>query len=124
MDNKRVIIYSEVFKRKVVSEIEKGIFTRSGARLHYGISGKMTVYRWCEKYGNPLQLNRKPKVKSIKRTVKQEKLIKEVEQAERIKGLEKALVDAQLHIQTLKLVIDIAEEQFDIKIRKKSGSKQ
>ena len=72
MDNKRVIIYSGVFKRKVVSEIEKGILTRSGARLHYGISGKMTVYRWCEKYGNPLELQPKSKLKSMKRTVKPE----------------------------------------------------
>lgn len=124
MDSKRVIIYSEVFKRKVVSEIEKGILTRSGARLHYGISGKMTVYRWCEKYGNALKLQPKTKLKYMKRTVKPKQSAKEVEQSERIKGLEKALVDAQLHIQTLKTVIDIAEEQFDIKIEKKFGSKQ
>ena len=124
METKKVIIYSEVFKRKVVSEIEKGIFTRFGASLHYGISGKMTVYRWCEKYGNPLELQPNPKVNPMKRTVKQEQSAKEEEQAERIKALEKALVDAQLHIQTLKTVIDIAEEQFDIKIKKKFGSKQ
>ena len=60
----------------------------------------------------------------MKHTSKEDQSTKEVEQAERIKGLEKALVDAQLHIQTLKTVINIAEEQFDIKIEKKFGSKQ
>ena len=124
MDTKKVIIYSDVFKRKVVSEIEKGIFTKHSARLHYDISGKMTVYRWCEKYGNALQLQSKPKVNSMEHTSKQEQSAKEAEQAERIKGLEKALVDAQLHIQTLKTAINIAEERFDIKIEKKFGSKQ
>ncbi len=124
MVTKKVIVYSEVFKRKVVSEIEKGIFTRSGARQHYGISGKMTVYHWCEKYGNSLPLKLNSKVKFMKQTSKQAQTAKELEQAERIKGLERALVDEQLHIQTLKTVIDIAEAQFDIKIEKKFGSKQ
>jgi hypothetical protein len=124
MDKQKVIIYSEIFKRKVVSEIENGIFTRSGARQHYGISGKMTVYRWCEKYGNSLYNQPNSKIKSMTRTSKREPSVKELEQTERIKSLEKALVDAQLHIQTLKTAIDIAEEQFDIKIQKKFGTKQ
>ena len=38
--------------------------------------------------------------------------------------LEKALAEAKLKIAALEIMIDLAEQQFKIKIRKKSGAKQ
>jgi hypothetical protein len=39
-------------------------------------------------------------------------------------GLEQQLAEAQLKIRALETMIDIAEEQLKIDIRKKSGAKQ
>ncbi len=43
---------------------------------------------------------------------------------ERIKVLEHALQEAQLKIAALNTLIDVAEEQLKINIRKKPGAKQ
>ena len=39
-------------------------------------------------------------------------------------ALKKALEDAQLKISALNTLIDVAEDQFKIKIRKKAGARQ
>ncbi len=41
-----------------------------------------------------------------------------------VQPLQKALEDAQLKIEALNTMIDVAEEQLKIDIRKKSGTKQ
>ena len=41
-----------------------------------------------------------------------------------VKALQKALEDAQLKILALNTLIDVAEEQLQINIRKKPGAKQ
>ena len=122
--NSKLVIYSEVFKRKVVSEIERGIFTKVGAAAHYGIAGNSTIYRWYKKYGD-VSLTKSGKHESSRKQSRRDVApSKEHKQAERINQLEMALVDAQLHIQTLRKAIEIAEEHFDIQIEKKFGSKQ
>ncbi|MCK4358836.1 MAG: transposase, partial [Candidatus Cloacimonetes bacterium] len=45
--------YSEAFKRKVISDIQDGIYSPWRAMQIYGIGGKMTIYKWIAKY-NPI----------------------------------------------------------------------
>ena len=49
---KKVIRYSEAFKKKVVDEIARGKFTSPyAAQKADGIRGQMTVTKWIRKYG-------------------------------------------------------------------------
>ena len=43
--------YSITFKLSVVSEIEHGNISVTGAQRKYGIQGNATVIRWLRKYG-------------------------------------------------------------------------
>ncbi len=51
MKQKTALCYSEVFKRKVVKEIEDGVLTISQARTIYNIGGSSTLKRWINEYG-------------------------------------------------------------------------
>ena len=42
-------IYSEVFKRQVVSEFERGLFTKAELRRRYNILGSSCIPRWLKK---------------------------------------------------------------------------
>ena len=44
-------IYSEAFKRQVVSEFERGLFTKAELRRRYNILGNSCIPRWLKKYG-------------------------------------------------------------------------
>jgi transposase len=107
------VAYSEAFKRRVVSEIERGLLTETSARGKYGIGGKMTVGRWRRKYGKRARVGGKMK----------DQLSKEAMQ-ERIRLLEEALADEKLKRMAAEKVIEIAEREFKLPIRKKYGPKQ
>lgn len=103
--------YSHSFKLQVVSEIERGEISRTQARKKYGIQGNTTVLVWLRKYCSfdwkelPTML--------LKKTPEQ-----------RIKELEALLALEKEKVQVLNIAIDIADEMFDIDIRKKYTPKQ
>lgn len=112
------IRYSEAFKRKVVSEIEEGKISRGGARRKYDIGGHMTVDRWCRRYGSLERLGIRVRVETLKEGDK------EKAREERIRQLEVALADEKLKVMALETLIDVAERDLKVSIRKKSGTKQ
>ena len=117
MSEQRLIIrYSPALKRKVVEEIESGKFTVGEVRRIYDIKGAETISRWLRRFGREHLLNRVIRVE-----MKDEKdKLKELERQKR--ELESALAQAHLKILSLETMIDIAEERFDIKIKKKSDT--
>ena len=44
--------YSISFKLSVVSEIERGEISVTGAQKKYGVQGDRTITNWLRKYGN------------------------------------------------------------------------
>lgn len=110
--------YSEAFKRKVVSEVERGLLTREGAKRKYGIGGSTTVDRWCRRYGACERLG----VEVIVHTPKERDERRELR--ERVRQLEKALADEKLKSMALETMIEVAERELKVPIRKKSGAKQ
>lgn len=115
-EQRSVIRYSPAFKRKVVEEIESGKFTVGEIRRIYDIRGSDTIERWLKKFGREHLLSRVIRVE-----MKDEKdRLKELERQKR--ELESALAQAHLKILSLETMIDIAEDQFDIKIKKKSDT--
>ena len=112
--------YSMSFKLQVVEEVEAGRLSLSQASRKYGIQGSHTVKRWIEKYGN---LGQAYQLRSKMRTPEQEILalrqkIKELERQN--KRLSKELEHSDQKASFFDLMIDIAEEEFKIPIRKKS----
>lgn len=106
--------YGIAFKLQVVSEVEKGDFTWLQAQRKYGIQGEGAVLVWLRKFGT-LDWST-PKVHDLSS--------KEKTPDQRIKELEAALELEQQKNLLLTTVIDIAEKQYGLAIRKKPSPKQ
>jgi transposase-like protein len=105
--------YSEAFKRQVVSEFERGLFTKAELRRRYTILGNSCISRWLKKYGKFTYQDNL----TIGRPMKDL-------QQQRIKELEAQLVKKEEELRIFKRFIEIAERELKIDIVKKSGSKQ
>ena len=117
--------YSHAFKIQVVSEVESGEISLTGALRKYGIQSGSTIRNWLMKFGN---LDRRYEVK-IKQMKSPEQKILELEQKLRLlekknKSLERQVDLADKKAIFFDMMIDIAEEEFKIPIRKKSLSNQ
>ena len=106
-------IYSEAFKRQVVSEFERGLFTKAELRRRYNILDNSCLPRWLKKYG---KFTYEDKL-TIGRPMKDP-------QQQRIKELEAQLAKKEEELKVFKRFIEIAERELKIDIVKKSGSKQ
>lgn len=106
--------YGLAFKLQVVAEVEKGELTYKQSQRRYGIQGRSTVLAWLRKYGSlDWSIPGKHYMPSKEKTPEQ-----------RIKELETALREEQLKTKLLNTVIDIAEKQYGMVIRKKSSPRQ
>ncbi|MGQ8335844.1 transposase [Sunxiuqinia sp. A32] len=108
-------IYEESFKRRVVSEVLRGQISKAEAHRRYDIAGHCTILNWIRKFeAQTLQIT---PMKPDSHTSKEDLL-------KRIEELERQVEDEKLRSEALSLMIDIAEKQLDIQIRKKPGTKQ
>lgn len=107
--------YSDSLKQEVVREIKCGNISKAEARVKYDIRGHSCVLKWIRKFDGKLPDNRY--IMDYKKSDK-EALIN------RIKELERQLEDEQIRSFGLSKMIDIAEDQLKISIRKKSVTKQ
>ena len=112
--------YSQSFKMQVVQEIERGELSITGSLLKYGIQSHGTVLNWLRKFGNFDWENQTPShmAKSP------EQKILELEQKVRLLEKQKAFLEHQIDRSERKAVlfdmmIDLAEKEFNIPIRKK-----
>jgi transposase-like protein len=116
--------YTMSFKLQVISEIEQGELTKSQAKAKYGIQGDSTITNWLKKYGNFDWENQS----NISMSKSPEQRILELE--EKIKLLEKQKARAE-HLAEradkkailFDMMIDLAEKEFNIPIRKNSKPK-
>lgn len=106
--------YTLAFKISVVEAVERGDHTWLQAQRKYGIQGKSTVLVWLRKLGT-LDWTL-PKVHDLSS--------KEKTPEQRIKELEAALELEQQKNMLLNKIIDVAESQFGLSIRKKPLPKQ
>lgn len=106
--------YTLAFKLSVVEEVEKGSLSYKQAQRKYGIQGRSTVLVWLRKLGTlDWSLPQLRQLSSKEKTPEQ-----------RIKELEAALdLEKQKNL-LLTTVIDIAEKQYGLAIRKKPLPKQ
>lgn len=109
------------FKRSVVRAVKSGRLTIVEAQQTYGIGSSTTIKIWIEQFKhenadlgfvNDSEMKKKPAQDNT------------ADSNQDIKALQKALEDAQLKVAALNTLIDVAEEQLKINIRKKPGAKQ
>jgi len=117
--------YSMTFKLSVVSEIERGEISVTSAKNKYGIQGSHTVVTWLRKYGTFDWENQTP---SNMPKNKDQKIL-ELEQKIRLLEKQKAFLEKQAENSDKKaiffdMMIDMAEKEFNIPIRKNSLPEQ
>lgn len=117
--------YSMSFKLQVVQEVERGELSVKGAQRRYGIQGNTTVINWLRKYGNFDWENQTPS--NMPKT--QEQKLLELEQKVKLLEKQKAFLEHQIDRADRKAVlfdmmIDLAEKELNIPIRKKCSPEQ
>lgn len=115
---KQVNYYTDDFKQNVVNEVLNGLISKDEARRRYGIRGKSAVLNWMRKFDASKSSNIMPRKRNDTLTKSKEEL-----EAENLR-LKQELEIEQLRSRALNVMIDIAENQFNIPIRKKSGAKR
>jgi transposase len=123
MSNKQgVTIYSEAFKWKVVQEVLQGRMSKEEARIAYGIKGKCTILYWMRKFSG----NDNYRTNHIFGENSTE-MLKPTEQKEleiRIKELEEEPRIANLRADLWLKMIEVAERDLNIDIKKKHGAQR
>lgn len=116
--------YSLTLKLQVVQEIEQGLLTTTGALSKYGIQAASTVRTWLKKYGNfdyqytiHTSMSKTPEQRILELEQQVKLLEKQKNRAEYL--AERADKKAIL----FDMMIDIAEKEFKISIRKKQEPK-
>jgi len=115
-------VYSETFKLKVVEEVLIGKYSKAEASRIYGIKGKSSILEWTRQYSGEPGYDKRGKVLSAQKTDPIEEKI--INQTIKIKKLEEALRKEKIKVLLSNKMIDIAEEEYGVAIRKKSGAKQ
>ena len=113
------------FKLQVVEEVEQGIITTGEAKRKYEIQSHATVLNWLRKFGSfdwenqtTLEMPKSPLQKLME--LEQKVLLLEKQKARLQKQVEQADKKAII----FDIMIDIAEKEYNIPIRKKSSPVQ
>ena len=117
--------YTMSFKLQIVQEIERGFLSISQVKKQYGIQSRATIVQWLRKFGNfdwdnqtPSNMSKSPEQK-----------IMELEVQVKLLEKQKALLERQAFVADKKVIIfdmliDIAEKEYQIDIRKNSTPEQ
>jgi len=108
--------FSEDFKKSKIRELEKNLSTVSDICKTYSVS-RTSVYRWIYKYSTMA----KKQVKQVVEAKSDTQKIKALE--DRIKELERIVGQKQLLLEFKDKMIEIAEADYGVDIKKKVGSK-
>ena len=110
-------LYSDEFKKEIVSIFESGKYSVPQLERLYGISNVL-IYRWIYKFST---FNEKG-FRVIEMKASSITKLKELEQ--KIKALEQAVGQKQIKIDYLEKMIDIAKEELHIDIKKNYSTPQ
>ena len=108
--------FSEEIKKKKVNELDRNLTSIAEICREYQVS-RTSVDRWINKYSRMRQKKQKQVVEAKSDTRKIGRLKDEVHELERIVG------QKQLKIDFLEKLIEIAEQEYGVDIKKKLPSK-
>ena len=117
--------YSMSFKLQVVQEIEQGSLSTHQACGKYGIQSRSTIVGWLRKFGNFDWENQTPS--NMPKSPEQK--IMELQAKVKLLEKQKAFLEQQAFVADKKVIIfdmmiDIAEKEYQIDIRKNSSPEQ
>ena len=117
--------YTMSFKLQIVQEIEQGRISITQVRKDYGIQSRSTIVQWLRKFGNFDWENQTPSIMSKS----PEQKIMELEAQVKLLEKQKALLEREAYVADKKVIIfdmmiNIAEEEYQIDIRKNSPPEQ
>ena len=123
---KRQSVFTEEFKLKVAREYMETEKSQVELQKKYNIRGRSNITNWVRKFGLLPEPEEKRKNGYSGYIMKKgkEKTLAEKALEKRVKELEKQLDYEKLRSDAFETMIKIAEDKFDIPIRKKSGTKQ
>lgn len=107
--------FSEELKRQKVKDLERNLVTIAELCREYRVS-RTSVYRWIYQYSG----NRKKQERQIVERMSDTRKIKELQ--DRIKELERIIGQKQIQIDFKDKMIEIAENMYQVDIKKKLGS--
>jgi hypothetical protein len=110
---------SEKEMTKILKEVQSGLLTKRGACFKYGLS-RNTLKLFMSKYS--IRTFGGELASQVLSTMNDDQISKALNR--RIQELTKDLDYAKLKILSLETMIKVAEDDLDIKIRKKRGTKQ
>lgn len=108
--------FSESFRKRRVREIERKLVTVGEVSREYNVS-RTSIYRWIYKYSRHLNRQSKQIVELKSDTRKILELKKKIKELEQIVGQKQILIEFQ------EKMIEIAEKEYNVDIKKKFGSK-
>ena len=115
--DKRSKRFTEEFKKMLCEEYVSSSHSKSYLQNKYGIDGSTTLLRWLKKYGyiSSEGLERNQALSQSKN--------KKSSESDELNELRKKLREAELKAEAYDRMIKLAEEKFNIPIRKKSNTK-
>jgi transposase-like protein len=120
---KKVNHYTDEFKLKVVQEYLNTDAGFMEVKQKYGLRSNKSIPGWIRKFGlkTPAQCQNELQ-NAMKEQIQRTPLERELEL--KVKKLEQELEHERLRTLALNTMIDIAERDLKIKVRKNSGAKQ
>ncbi len=119
--------YSEEVKKQAVFKVLSGELRKSEARQRYGIAGSTTLDKWLEKYGHGILSEHKELLSQMGTRKKKEAVKVEMPELEVLRRdlveANKRVRAAELRAEAYSLMIDLAEKELKVAIRKKSATK-
>jgi transposase-like protein len=117
--------YTMSFKLQIVQEIEQGRTSISQVKKDYAIQSRSTIVQWLRKFGNFDWDNQIPS--AMPKSPEQK--IMELEAKVKLLEKQKAFLEQQSYVADKKaiifdMMIDIAEKEYQIDIRKNSPPEQ
>lgn len=115
--------FPDDFKLQVVQDYLSTDISQEELKKKYNFSGNNNIYNWMRKFGlskpseDQIELHRAMAKEKQKSSLEQELELK-------IKKLEDDLKREQFRTKALNTMIDIAERELKVDIRKKSGAKR
>lgn len=124
---KRVKRYTQRFKQELISEISSGLLSTLEASKKYGV-GRTSIVRWCRAGGVRSGIEQ---IDLLLESMESKEQKPDLPLPEDIEGLKQHLRELEVRLRTAEmrahaaeLIIDIAEKDLGLDIRKKSGTKQ
>ena len=108
--------FSEDFKKQKVRDLERNLVGISELCQEYDLS-RTSVYNWLYKYSKMIKKGERQIVERKSDTRKMQELRERIKELERVVGQKQLLIDFQ------QKMIELAEQTYDVDIKKKLRSK-